>query len=121
MMLEAAKQRVKMTQKILALNYLKGVKRRRLGTPLVEKAAKSLTECSERNESVVVKLMEIVVTSAERKAVLARKAALTGSWAAKKMLPQGWRRKGFRDIVKQEVEELWTGVFINRYNRRTLL
>ena len=71
--------------------------------------------------SYVVKLMEIVVTSAERKAVLARKAALTGSWAAKNMLPQGWRRKAFRDIVKQEVEELWTGVFINRYNRRTLL
>ena len=55
LMLEATKQRVKMTKKILALNYLKGVKRRRLGTPLVERAGKSLTECSERNESVVVK------------------------------------------------------------------
>ena len=29
LMLEAAKQRVNMTKKILALNYLKGVKRRR--------------------------------------------------------------------------------------------
>ena len=52
LMLEATKQRVKMTKKILALDFLKGLKRRRLGTPLVEKAAKSLTESSERNEQI---------------------------------------------------------------------
>ena len=72
MMLEAAKQSVKMTKRVLALNFVKGCRRRRVGTQAVEKMAKILTEQDERDERVVIKLMEIAVTASEKKLQAAR-------------------------------------------------
>ena len=53
LMLEAAKQSVKSTRRMQAFNLVRGLKTRRVGTHVVEKAAKTLTQEKERNESVV--------------------------------------------------------------------
>ena len=58
MMLEAAKSTVKMTKRVLAFNLVKGCRRRRVGTHVVEKAAKMLTETDERDEGVMRKMKE---------------------------------------------------------------
>ena len=107
LMLEAAKLTVKMTKRVLAYNLVKGLQRRRLGFPAVEKAAKILTENDERDEGVIMKLMDIVVKSSETKMKMARKVAFKSSGKAKAILPAGWMRKDFREILKQEVEPLW--------------
>ena len=57
-MIEAAKQGVKRTKKVLSLNLLRGLRKRRMGTPAVEKMAKNLMEEKERQENVVIKLMD---------------------------------------------------------------
>ena len=59
--------RVKMTKRVLAFDFVKGCRRRRMGTQAVERMAKILTEVDERDEGVVVKLMDIVVKSSEEK------------------------------------------------------
>ena len=43
-MIEAAKQGVKRTKKVLSWNLLRGLRKRRMGTPAVEKMAKNLME-----------------------------------------------------------------------------
>ena len=106
-MLEAAKSTVKMTNRILAFNLVKGLRRRRVGTHAIEKAAKILIEMEERDEGVVVKLLDIVIKSSETKMMMARKVAFCSSRKAKALLPAGWMRKRFRDILKQEVEPIW--------------
>ena len=106
-MLEAAKYSVKMTKRMTALNLVKGLKVRRLGTNSVEKAAKDLTEEKERNEGVVVKLMEIVVASSGKKMKMAKKKAYESKKEAIELLPAGWRRKSFQRILNREVEEVW--------------
>ena len=95
MMLEAAKSTVKMTKRVLAFNLVKGCRRRRVGTHAVEKAAKMLTEMDERDEGVVVKLLDIVIKSSETKMMRARKEAFHSSRMAKALLPAGWMRKRF--------------------------
>ena len=107
MMLEAAKSTVKMTNRILAFNLLKGLQRRRVGTHLIEKTSKLLIEMEERDEGVVVKLLDIVIKSSEMKMMMARKLAFCSSRKAKALLPAGWMRKRFREILKQEVEPIW--------------
>ena len=107
LMLEAAKTRVKMTKRVLAFNFVRGCRRRRVGTEVVEKMGKVLTEMEERDEGVVLKLMDIVVKSSEKKVQAARKAAFNSGRKAKDSLPPGWMRKRFRDILRQEVEPLW--------------
>ena len=87
LMLEAAKQRVKMTKRVLAFNFVKGCRMRRVGTQVVEKMAKILTELEERDEGVVNKLMDIVVNSSEKKVQVARKAAFNSGKKAKESLP----------------------------------
>ena len=56
MMLEAAKNKIKLTKRVLAVNLLKGLRRRRIGTHTLEKAAKLVTEEDERDEKVVIKI-----------------------------------------------------------------
>ena len=107
LMLEAMKQRVKMTKRVLSFNFVSGLRRRRIGTDAVEKAGKMLIEAEDRDESVVMKLMDIVVKASEKKVQLARKAAFSCGWKAKDSLPPGWMRKRFRDIMRQEVEPFW--------------
>ena len=106
-MIEAAKQGVKRTKKVLALNLLRGLRKRRLGTPAVEKMAKNLMEEMERQENVVIKLMDIAVDSAEEKAKKAKIEADKSMKEAKRALPAGWIWKRFRDIVREEVQGLW--------------
>ena len=106
-MLEAAKQKVKMTKRVLALDFVKGCRKRRVGTHMVEKVAKLLTEQEERDEAVVIRLMDIVVRSSEKKVLAAKKAAFSIGQKVKNLLPPGWRRKRFSEILKQEVEPLW--------------
>ena len=106
-MKEAAKQGVKRTKKVLALNLLRGLRKRRLGTPAVEKMAKNLMEENERQENVVIKLMDIAVRSAEEKAKKAKMEADRSMKEAKRELPAGWQWRRFRDIVREEVQDLW--------------
>ena len=99
-MIEAAKQGVKRTKKVLALNLLRGLRKRRLGTPAVEKMAKNLMEENERQENVVIKLMDIAVRSAEEKAKKAKMEADRSMKEAKRELPAGWQiAAGFIIIV----------------------
>ena len=106
-MLEAAKNSIKMTKRTTALNLLKGLRVRRLGTYSVEKASKDLTKEIERNEGVVMKLMYIVVGASELKMKVARKRAFKSKKEVIEMLPAGWRRNEFQRIVNKEVEQVW--------------
>ena len=92
---------------MLALNLLRGLRKRRMGTPAVEKMAKNLMEETERQENVVNKLMDIAVSSAEEKATKAKIEADRSMKEAKKALPAGWLWRRFRDIVREEVQDLW--------------
>ena len=78
-----------------------------MGTPAVEKMAKNLMEETERQENVVNKLMDIAVSSAEEKATKAKIEADRSMKEAKKALPAGWQWRRFRDIVREEVQDLW--------------
>ena len=97
-MIEAAKLNVKMTKKVLAVNLLKGLRKRRLGTNQIEKISKDLTEQNVRDEKVVVKLMDIVVKAAEDRAQRVKKEA--GVKEAKMSLPPGWQRRRFIYILR---------------------
>ena len=95
LMLEAAKKSVKSTRRMQALNLVRGLKTRRVGTHVIEKTAKTLTQEKERNESVVIKLLDIVVKSSEAKAEKAKNLARKSMKKAVKNLPAGWMRKSF--------------------------
>ena len=105
-MIEATKLNVKMTKKVLLVNMLKGLRTRRLGTNQIE-MSKDLTEEGNRDEKVVVKLMDIAVKAAEGKAESARRELLRSMRKAKMHLPPGWQRKRFKNIIKEEVEYMW--------------
>ena len=107
LMLEAAKQSVKSTRRMQAFNLVRGLKSRRVGTHFIEKAAKTLTQESERNESVVIKLLDIVVKSSEAKALKAKHVARNSMKKAVKNLPAGWMRKSFKQTVRNEVSSVW--------------
>ena len=72
-MLEAAKARTKTTKLMLKVDTLKGLIDRKVGTHSIEKAPKLVTDDSERNESVVVKLMNIALEGAQKKFLKQRK------------------------------------------------
>ena len=99
LMLEAAKQSVKSTRRMQAFNLVRGLKTRRVGTHFIEKAAKTLTQEKVRNESVVMKLLDIVVKSSEAKALKAKNVARKSMKKAVKNLPAGWMRKSFEQTV----------------------
>ena len=106
LMLEAANEAVRMTKRIVAYNLVKGLRKRRVGTHAIEKAARILIESDERDEAVVVQLLDIAIKASEKKLKLARKVAFSSSKRAKAILPAGWVRRRFREILKQEVEPL---------------
>ena len=66
-MLEAAKSRTKMTKMMLKVDTLKGLMDRKVGTNSIEKAAKLVIEEPIRNETVVVKLVQIALEGAAKK------------------------------------------------------
>ena len=107
LMLEAAKLSVKSTKRMQAFNLVRGLRIRRVGTHQIEKAAKTLTQDKERNEPVVIKLLDIVVKSSEAKSLKAKQVARKGMRRAVKNLPAGWIRKSFEDIVRTEVSNVW--------------
>ena len=72
-MLEAAKVNVQLVKKVQAKNLLEGLKVRKVGTHVTEKAAKMLMMSEVREESVVVKLVEIQRLAAEKKEQEVRK------------------------------------------------
>ena len=106
-MLEACKLGVKRTKKVLSVNLLKGLRKRRTGTAVVEKMAKILTEEKRRNERVVVQLLDIALKSSEERAIRAKKAADESMKEARGKLPPGWLRTAFRNVVRKEVQSLW--------------
>ena len=61
-MLEAAKQSVKMTKRVLALNFVKGCRRRRVGTQAVEKMAKILLK--------LIKLIDLFLLMIEKRLII---------------------------------------------------
>ena len=60
-MLEAAKLSVKSTKRLLAVNFLKGLKKRRIGTMAIEKSAQLVMESVVRSEKTVVKMMNMAI------------------------------------------------------------
>ena len=72
-MLEAAKVNVQLVKKVQAKNLLEGLKVMKVGTHVTEKAAKMLMMSEVREESVVVKLVEIQRLAAEKKEQEVRK------------------------------------------------
>ena len=104
-MVEATKSNVKLARQVQAVNLIEGLVIRKVGTNAIEKLAKVLTEESERNEGVVVKLMRIVRDVAkgkERKAIL---KFYSDKRDAKK--PAGWMRKNFLRIMRKEADSEW--------------
>ena len=89
------------------MNLLNGLRRRRIGTHTLEKAAKLVTEEDERDEKVVIKVLDIAVSKAEMKASRAKKEAHRSCWKANRVLPAGWRRRRFSEILSKEVGPLW--------------
>ena len=106
-MLEAVKGCVKSTRRLLAVKLLKGLRKRRIGTYAIEKTAKIVTENLVRSENVVLKMMDIAVTSAEEKCAMAEKLSNKSLIAAKAVLPEGWMKKKFKLILSDELEALW--------------
>ena len=84
--MEAAKQGVKRTKRVLSLDLLRGLRKRRVGTHAMEKMAKNLTEVKERQEKVVIKLIDIAISSAEEKATKASREADQSMKEAKRAL-----------------------------------
>ena len=106
-MMVAAKQGVKRTRRVLSLNLLRGLRKRRVGTHAIEKMAKNLTEVTERQEKVVIKLIDIAIDAAAEKAAIASREADKSMKEAKRALPVGWQRKRFREILREEAQDLW--------------
>ena len=65
------------------------------------------TEVNERQEHVVTKLIDIAISAAEEKARQASREADQSMKEAKMALPIGWQRKRFKEIVREEVQDLW--------------
>ena len=98
-MLEAAKQSIKMTKRETALDLVKGLRQRKIGTNEVENV--------KRNEGVVIKLMDIVVNASKKKVVEARRNAFRSKLEARRVLPAGWRRNTFEQILSSEMRKVW--------------
>ena len=77
---------------------------RKVGTPVVEKAAKMITEETGRNEGVVMKILRIVVEEAKKKESKAKINFRRDRRNAEKTLPAGWMRKRFAEILRAEAQ-----------------
>ena len=105
--MEAAKLGVKRTRRVLSLNLLRGLRKRRVGTHAIEKMARNLTEVKDRQEKVVIKLLDIAIDAAEEKAAKASREADKSMKEVKRALPVGWQRRRFREILRDEAQDLW--------------
>ena len=65
-MLEATESNTKLARKTQSVNLLQGLLVRKVGTNVVEKVAKMMSEEDERDEALVEKLMRIMVWLAQQ-------------------------------------------------------
>ena len=66
-----------------------------------------ITEEAGRNEGVVVKILRIVIEEAKKKESKAKTNFRRDRRNAEKILPAGWMRKRFAEILRAEAEEEW--------------
>ena len=98
---------MKRTRRVLSLNLLRGLRKRRVGTHAIEKMARNLTEVKDRQEKVVIKLLDIAIDAAEEKAAKASREADKSMKEVKRALPVGWQRRRFREILRDEAKDMW--------------